>query len=99
MVDCREVTASINETHTLPFFLAVHTAAALYFTRHMAAAAAIAVYQVYNSSRTDRRYEHKNSKQQRQYNDKRQAVEVQDTYIYIYDDTTFCAAEKSSIQE
>ena len=43
MVECRERTPSIKK-HTLPFFVAVRTAAALYTTHRMAAAAAVEVY-------------------------------------------------------
>ena len=55
---------------------------------------------IYSSSRTARKYKcNKRERQQRQFNDKRQAVEAQHTYWYTYYDTTPCAAAASSIQE
>ena len=58
-------------TQTLPFFVPVGTASTLYTTRRVVAAAATAEHIYIQQQPHSRTHKYNNSKQQRQYDDKR----------------------------
>ena len=84
--------------HTIPFFVAFRTAAALCTTHRVAAAAASAAVELYATAAASSPTYKYNSKQQRQYNDERQAVGLHHTYIPVCENTTFGAAGSSIVE-